>query len=110
MDFPNRKQLHLRCYAERDDDGSWFALCLDLNLYARSDTAKEVTSKLHEIVADYVNEAFNVDSAYATQLIPRRAPAYFWVRYYWIALVLRWRNKHKGGGDSFLFNDSVVHA
>ncbi len=52
MELPNRKQLHLRCYAERDDDGSWFALCLDLNLYARSDTAKEVTNKLHEIVAD----------------------------------------------------------
>ncbi|TAN53896.1 MAG: DUF1902 domain-containing protein [Methylococcaceae bacterium] len=76
-------ELTLRCYAECERDGTWFALCLDLNLYARADTAETAKAKLHEIIRDYVTEACTVDLPYFEQLIPRRAPWIFWLHYYW---------------------------
>jgi len=73
--------LILRCYAERDQ-GSWFAMCLDLNLYARGDTFEDARASLHQIIEDYVVEALTDDSDYADQLLQRKAPVSFWLRYY----------------------------
>ncbi|CUS33508.1 conserved hypothetical protein [Candidatus Nitrospira nitrificans] len=74
--------LILRCYAEQDTDGTWFAICLDLNLYARGDSFEEVRVKLNKLTTCYLKEAYERDSVYFSDLIPRRAPAYFWARYY----------------------------
>jgi predicted RNase H-like HicB family nuclease len=71
--------LVLRCYAEQDD-GSWFAICLDLNLYARGDSYEEVRDKLFKLIAGYVKEAL-ADVDYFDDLVPRRAPLSFWLRY-----------------------------
>lgn len=90
------KDLVLRCYLERENDGSWFAICLDLNLYCRADSSQEARNKLHSIIRDYIVEAVSEDSEYFSDLIPRRAPAYFWLRYYMIALVHRCRNAANG--------------
>lgn len=87
------KDLKLRCYAERDD-GSWFAICLPLNLYARGDTFEEARTKLHDLIAHYVREALTVHADHIDDLIPRRAPLYFCVRYAFARCWIHFHNAH----------------
>lgn len=79
--------LVLRCYAERDRDGTWFAMCLDLNLYARGDTFDEARTKLDGILHGYIRDALTIDKQYIADLVRRPAPVYFWMRY-WLARCL----------------------
>lgn len=79
--------LILRCYLERESDGSWFAICLDLNLTSQADSAKEAKEKLHTHIARYVREALTVDKDYLEDLLPRRAPLNFFIRYYAIKAI-----------------------
>ena len=83
--------LVLRCYAEQEADGSWFAICLSLNLYARGDSYDHARKKLHAVIGSYLKDALTVDSEYVDDLIPRRAPLYFWLRYalIWCLVQLR---------------------
>ena len=81
------KNLLLRCFAMQEADGSWFAICLDLNLYSRGDTFPEVQGKLNVFIKEYVTEAFTEDEAYFSDLIRRPAPLYFWLRYRWACLL-----------------------
>lgn len=76
--------LVLRCYLEREQDGSWFAICLDLNLVTQADTVKGAKEKLHSQIVQYVKEALTVDKQYVESLLPRRAPWTFFARYYFI--------------------------
>jgi hypothetical protein len=90
------EKLVLRCYAERESDGSWFVICLDLNLYARADSLPEARAKLHDFIGKYVTDAVTRDQEHIADLIPRRAPFSFWVRYYCIkAIVLCGRSLEK---------------
>lgn len=73
--------LILRGYAEREKDGTWFTICLDLNLYARGDSYEEARTKLNKLVICYLKEAVEKDSQYFSDLVPRRAPLGFWTRY-----------------------------
>lgn len=88
--------LVLRCYVEREQDGSWFAICLDLNLATQADTARQAKQKLHTQIEQYVREAMTVDLPYLEQLIPRKAPLGFFVKYYLIKAVcaIRGMNRH----------------
>jgi predicted RNase H-like HicB family nuclease len=81
-----RDEIYVRCYAHRDDDGSWFAICLDLNLYSRGDTYREARDKLEGIMQQYVDEAFSADREHIRDLIPRRAPLRYWLLYAYAAL------------------------
>lgn len=90
--------LILRCYAEEDEDGSWFAICLDLNLYARGDSFSEARLNLNKLTRSYLSEAVNKHAEYIGDLIPRRAPIYFWLRYYFIralSSIHRLTSKHE---------------
>lgn len=80
------KQLLLRCYAEREANGQWFAICLDLNIAAQADSHQEVKEKLHAQILRYVREALTVDAQYAEGLLERRAPIGFFLRYYMMRL------------------------
>ena len=80
----DRSIPRLRCYAEMESDGSWFAICLDLNIYARGVGLCEVRESLNNLVVDYIDEAYGKDRAYVSDLVPRRAPNYFFVRYYYL--------------------------
>ncbi len=98
--------LHLRCYAVREDDGDWFAICLDLNLCARASSAREVRAELHEIIREYAVDAYVRDRAHFKQLMSRRAPLHFWLEY----AVLRVRNfisKHRNGASGSAFQEDV---
>lgn len=75
--------LKLRCYAERDPDGSWFAICIDLNLYARADSLRAAKRELHTIIGEYVREAFGEDREHFHALMfHRKAPLSFVLKYY----------------------------
>ena len=73
--------LVLRCYAEKESDGTWFTICLGLNLYARGDSFDQARKKLHEVIAAYLRDAATVESEHVEDLVPRRAPLYFYLRY-----------------------------
>jgi len=85
--------LVLRGYIERDSDGSWFAICLELNLYARAGSAGEAREKLVKFIHDYVFSAVTKDKEHLRDLIPRRAPLPFWLKYYCYRLAF-WCGKH----------------
>lgn len=94
-------QLVLRCFAEKDRDGSWFAMCIDLNLYARAGSEDEVRKQLTQIIVEYVHEAVTDDKEHVHELMLRRAPLNFVLRYYFIKLWCFFfgRDKHDGGSD-----------
>lgn len=88
--------LVLRCYAEREQDGTWFAICLDLNLAVQADSAKAAKAKLHAQIVQYVKDALTVDREYFSDLLPRRAPIGFFVRYYFIKTLCALRGFDRG--------------
>jgi predicted RNase H-like HicB family nuclease len=85
------KNLVLRCYAEQEQDGSWFSMCLDLNLYARGDSYEHARNKLHNVIGSYLKDALTIDREYIGDLVMRRAPLYFWLRYFVILCLVRLR-------------------
>lgn len=83
--------LILRCYAEQERNGTWFGICVDLNLAAQGDSFEEVRTKLHDMIRDYLADALTVDEQYIGDLIPRKAPLYFQARYHLLAWLERFR-------------------
>jgi hypothetical protein len=80
------EELILRCYAEIDND-VWVAVCLDFCLAVQGDSLNEVKKKLEMQIADYVHDALvGDDQEYAHQLLTRKAPLNFWLRYYLLKL------------------------
>lgn len=82
------RDLILRCFVQKESDGTWFAMCLDLNLYARGDSLMEARGKLHQFIRHYVSSALSKDKEFIGDLIPRRAPLGFWLKYYCMYSVL----------------------
>lgn len=78
-------QFTIRCYVERERDGSWFAMCIDLNLCAQAGSIEEAKSHLDAIVRDYLIDAFTQYRG-NPELLTRRAPLSFVLRYHVIAL------------------------
>lgn len=86
------RNLVLRCYAEKEADGTWFTICLALNLYARGDSYEHARQKLHAVISAYLRDAVTVDSEHVGDLIPRPAPLYFWLRYAFIWFCVKVRD------------------
>ena len=82
----NPKELIVKCYAEQES-GCWVAVCLDFNLASQGDSFGEVKSKLEAQIYDYIYDALaGEDKPYSAQLLSRRAPLSFWLKYYFIKL------------------------
>ena len=76
--------LVVRCYAEQRN-GHWEAYCIDLCLAVQAGTRDEAVYKLHQQLHDYVREALaGDDSEFAPQLLKRKAPLYYILRYNWL--------------------------
>lgn len=76
------KQLVLRCYGEQKGK-YWQAFCLDLNLAVQAGSFEEVQKKMNEQISSYLYDALEgEDCEYADQLLNRKAPFYFWIKYY----------------------------
>lgn len=81
------KQLLLRCYAEKLKDGSWVAICIDLDLVAQADTPEHSRIKLHAMIEDYMVSALTEDKDYIEDLIPRMSPLTYRLKYHWFKLL-----------------------
>lgn len=83
--------LAFRCYAERDDD-QWLAFCIDLTLATQGDTFDDARRKLHEQICMYVSDAIEgPDQQHAEQLLTRKAPLRFRVKYHVYRLLERFQ-------------------
>ena len=81
--------LILRCYGERKGD-VWQAFCIDLNLAAQGKTAEEVKRKLEQQIQSYLYDALaGADKEYALQLLSRKAPLSFRVKYHYYKLLCK---------------------
>lgn len=85
--------LILRCYIKQEEN-SWVAVCLDLNLAAQGDNQRDAKQKLEAMIITYVHEAMTVDREYADQLLSRKAPWTEWVKYYAFYLLSVLRKNH----------------
>lgn len=85
MDIMGIRDGVLRGYVERDGD-SYFAICLDLNIYARGESADEAVDLCQQLTQEYFDEAIGEDRVHFSDLVPRRAPFYFWARYFYLRL------------------------
>ena len=97
-------QLILKCFAETDQNG-WYAICLDLNLFAQADTYIAARKKLHNMIFEYVRDAYTVDKKYFSDLIPRRAPLIFFLKYYFASIP--WLYKMLKHRPSLLFTENM---
>lgn len=100
------KDLQLRCYLEPERDGSWFAICIDLNLSVTAGSADEAKEKLHHQIHHYIEEAYSTDSDYFDDLVPRLAPLSFRIKYHLIDLICRVRDNAKRN-RACLFTDRM---
>jgi len=90
------EEIILRCYAEKQGESEWFAICVDLNIYARAASYNEARKMLAGFLKEYIKEALTDDREYADQLLHRSAPAYFWWKYYTIrarVMIAHWLNR-----------------
>ena len=71
------------------DGGSYFAICLELNIYARGETYEEAAENCFRYICEYVEEALTDDAEHAGNLLRRRAPMKFWLRYWYVRLMYR---------------------
>jgi hypothetical protein len=95
------QQLILRCYAEQKGH-VWQAFCLDLNLAVQGNSRAEVKGKLHSQISEYLHDALvGEDRAYANQLLKRRAPLGFWVKYYCYKTAYHFQLAHNGIREFF---------
>lgn len=98
-------QLLLRCYAENKGD-YWQAFCLDLTLAAQGDSFEEVKEKLDDMICDYVYDALQgEDSEYADQLLTRKAPLSYWLKFYFYKTIAK--SLHLKDGVKQFFNEPL---
>lgn len=77
--------LVLHCYAERKHD-TWQAFCVDLTLAAQGDSYDDVRQKLESQICDYINDALSIDKVHARELLSRKAPLRYRLKYQFIRL------------------------
>jgi hypothetical protein len=74
-------QLVVRCYAE-PEGSQWVAVCVDLSLAAQADSLEEAKEKLDAQIREYIFDALaGEDRAHAGQLLTRKAPLRFRLKY-----------------------------
>ncbi len=95
--------LKLQCYAETDAEGDWFAMCLNLNISASASSYKEVKEKLESMIKEYISEAITEDKKHIGDLIPRHAPLYFYISYYYY-LIMDHLNYHRNARKHKVYN------
>jgi hypothetical protein len=79
--------LMIRCLALKEDE-QWVAICLPYDLAAQGNTLPEVKGKLEAQIRDYLEDALvGPDREHADYLLHRRAPARYWLLYWFAGLV-----------------------
>lgn len=79
------EDLFLRCYAYQRRDGSWYAVCIDLNLDAEAPSLNAVRASLEHAITGYLQTVLETgDKESLLHLIRRPAPTKDFVRYHTI--------------------------
>lgn len=76
----------VRCYAERQEDGVWSAICIDFSLAAQGESFEEAKRRLDVQISDYVHEALTIDRDHAEYLLSRKAPWQQLAKWHWLSL------------------------
>lgn len=88
------KDLILRCLISQED-GQWIAMCLDFTLAAQADTPEQARRLLLSQIEEYLKDALvGVDREHASELLSRRAPVKYWIRY-WMASCIHNIGNHR---------------
>ena len=74
--------LVLRCFAE-SVEGSWHAICVDLDIAAQGDSLNEVKQTLDSMVETYIEAAIGAPPDERIAMLSRKAP--FHVRFAYAA-------------------------
>ena len=82
----------------------WIAMSLEFGLAAQADTEHEVKQKIKAQIKEYIDEAIGQDRAFQAQLLSRKAPISYYMKYYWI----KFKSFFKGNGDSSIFSQSTI--
>ena len=100
--------MKIRCMITHKDN-LWIAMSLDFGLATQANTKKEAMSKLNEQIKEYLSEAMMEDKAFQTQLLKRKGPTSWFIRYYWTLLK---ETMAHNGQEAFIRNtqDYVSHA
>jgi len=87
--------LLVRCYAEKRG-GHWQAICLDFDLAAQADSFPAVRQKMNAMIIDFVYDAVvGEDKAHCKQLLSRRAPLKYWVKYLFFQVLAKMMDLNK---------------
>lgn len=108
--FYMQREVVLRCLLEQDEPDSWFAICLDLNVYARAGNAGQARACLHREIASYLEQAYTSDRENFADLVPRRAPLRFWARFYLAVLQDRIGGPKSANAEGFRETVPLVPA
>lgn len=73
--------MNVRCLV-RIDGELYVAMSLEFGLAVQANTAGEALNKLKAQVAEYTSEALKPDSEHSEKLLNRKAPALWYVWYY----------------------------
>lgn len=80
--------LILRCYGYRRKDGTWYAVCIDLNLDAEGQSVKDIKRSLNHAIHGYLETIAEVnDGDSFVHLIRRPSPLKDRILYQAIRLV-----------------------
>lgn len=73
--------MNTRCFVKADGD-LYVAMSLESGLAAQANTVSEALNKLKEQIDEYTSEALGLDSEHSKKLLNRKAPALWYVWYY----------------------------
>jgi len=95
--------MQFRCYAKLDkSSGQWSVVCIDLSLAAQADSFQEAKIKLHEMVTEYLEDAFvGPDRQHAAMLLNRKAPFGQVLYYHALSLKARFLGRKSVAAKSF---------
>ncbi len=74
----------VRIYGEKHND-HWALVSLDFGVAAQGKTVEEALSRLDEQIKEYIYDAtVGEDKEFEKELLSRKAPLEFFVKYYWL--------------------------
>lgn len=86
----------LHCYAE-GRDGTWEAICLDLDIAVQGRSFTDVYEGLHEAIVLYLESVESAPRAERARLLSRRAPLSVRLRFLGLALRSFFTGRMDGG-------------
>ncbi len=86
--------MNIRCLVKADGD-LYVSMSLEFGLAAQADTVDGAFEKLKKQIDEYVSEALEQDSEHRAKLLNRKAPAIWYVWYYFAKFFNQRRNSNR---------------